>query len=207
MNNKYAVLQKLTESKVVAVIRGENAEEAIQLSKAAVEGGIQAIEITYTTPNATDVFHALEQSNALLGAGSVLDPETARHALLAGAQFIVSPHFNKEIAILCNRYSVPYLPGCMTINEMVKALEAGCDVLKLFPANNFEPSFIRSINGPLPNVQIMPTGGIHLGNMKEWIQAGAVAVGIGSDLNKAYRKGGYEAVVTLSQTYMQKSVE
>ncbi len=207
MNNKYTVLQKLTESKVVAVIRGENAEEAIQLSKAAVEGGIQAIEITYTTPNATDVFHALEQSNALLGAGSVLDPETARHALLAGAQFIVSPHFNKEISILCNRYSVPYLPGCMTINEMVKALEAGCDVLKLFPANNFEPSFIRSINGPLPNVQIMPTGGIHLGNMKEWIQAGAVAVGIGSDLNKAYRKGGYEAVVTLSQTYMQKSVE
>lgn len=207
MNNRYTVLQKLTESKVVAVIRGENAEEAIQLSKAAVEGGIQAIEITYTTPNATDVFHALEQSNALLGAGSVLDPETARHALLAGAQFIVSPHFNKEIAILCNRYSVPYLPGCMTINEMVKALEAGCDVLKLFPANNFEPSFIRSINGPLPNVQIMPTGGIHLGNMKEWIQAGAVAVGIGSDLNKAYRKGGYEAVVTLSQTYMQKSVE
>ncbi|CEH29178.1 ketohydroxyglutarate aldolase [Aneurinibacillus migulanus] len=207
MNNKYTVLQKLTESKVVAVIRGENAEEAIQLSKAAVEGGIQAIEITYTTPNATDVFHALEQSNALLGAGSVLDPETARHALLAGAQFIVSPHFNKEIAILCNRYSVPYLPGCMTINEMVKALESGCDVLKLFPANNFEPSFIRSINGPLPNVQIMPTGGIHLGNMKEWIQAGAVAVGIGSDLNKAYRKGGYEAVVTLSQTYMQKSVE
>ncbi len=200
-------MQKLTESKVVAVIRGENAEEAIQLSKAAVEGGIQAIEITYTTPNATDVFHALEQSNALLGAGSVLDPETARHALLAGAQFIVSPHFNKEIAILCNRYSVPYLPGCMTINEMVKALESGCDVLKLFPANNFEPSFIRSINGPLPNVQIMPTGGIHLGNMKEWIQAGAVAVGIGSDLNKAYRKGGYEAVVTLSQTYMQKSVE
>lgn len=200
-------MQKLTESKVVAVIRGENAEEAIQLSKAAVEGGIQAIEITYTTPNATDVFHTLEQSNALLGAGSVLDPETARHALLVGAQFIVSPHFNKEIAILCNRYSVPYLPGCMTINEMVKALESGCDVLKLFPANNFEPSFIRSINGPLPNIQIMPTGGIHLGNMKEWIQAGAVAVGIGSDLNKAYRNGGYEAVVTLSQTYMQKSVE
>lgn len=207
MNKKYEVLQKLTESKVVAVIRGENAEEAIQLSKAAVEGGIQAIEITYTIPNAGDVFRALEKSKALLGAGSVLDPETARNALLVGAQFIVSPHFNKEIASLCNRYSVPYLPGCMTVESMIEALEAGCDVLKLFPASNFEPSFIRSVNGPLPHVQIMPTGGIHLGNIKEWIQAGAVAVGIGSDLNKAYRNGGYEAVVTLSQTYMHKIAE
>ncbi|MED0673877.1 bifunctional 2-keto-4-hydroxyglutarate aldolase/2-keto-3-deoxy-6-phosphogluconate aldolase [Aneurinibacillus aneurinilyticus] len=207
MNKKYEVLQKLIESKVVAVIRGENAEEAIQLSKAAVEGGIQAIEITYTIPNAGDVFRALEKSKALLGAGSVLDPETARNALLVGAQFIVSPHFNKEIASLCNRYSVPYLPGCMTVESMIEALEAGCDVLKLFPASNFEPSFIRSVNGPLPHVQIMPTGGIHLGNIKEWIQAGAVAVGIGSDLNKAYRNGGYEAVVTLSQTYMHKIAE
>lgn len=207
MNKKYEILQKLIESKVVAVIRGENAEEAIQLSKAAVEGGIQAIEITYTIPNAGDVFRALEKSKALLGAGSVLDPETARNALLVGAQFIVSPHFNKEIASLCNRYSVPYLPGCMTVESMIEALEAGCDVLKLFPASNFEPSFIRSVNGPLPHVQIMPTGGIHLGNIKEWIQAGAVAVGIGSDLNKAYRNGGYEAVVTLSQTYMHKIAE
>jgi 2-dehydro-3-deoxyphosphogluconate aldolase/(4S)-4-hydroxy-2-oxoglutarate aldolase len=95
----------------------------------------------------------------------------------------------------------------MTIKEMVQALEAGCDVMKLFPANNFDASFIRSVNGPLPHVRIMPTGGIHLENMKDWLEAGAVAVGIGSDLNKAYRTGGFEAVVSLSQSYMRKSAE
>ncbi|MED1949417.1 bifunctional 2-keto-4-hydroxyglutarate aldolase/2-keto-3-deoxy-6-phosphogluconate aldolase [Brevibacillus centrosporus] len=207
MNKKYDVLQKLESAKVVAVIRGASAEEAIQLSKGAIEGGIQAIEVTYTTPNVAVVFQALEQSNALLGAGTVLDAETARHAMLSGAKFIVSPHFEREIATVCNRYGIPYLPGCMTIKEMVQALEAGCDVLKLFPANNFDASFIRSVNGPLPHVRIMPTGGIHLENMKDWLEAGAVAVGIGSDLNKAYRTGGFEAVVSLSQSYMRKSAE
>ncbi|TCP21285.1 2-dehydro-3-deoxyphosphogluconate aldolase/(4S)-4-hydroxy-2-oxoglutarate aldolase [Scopulibacillus darangshiensis] len=204
MNNKYEVLQTLTDAKIVAVIRGKHAEEAIQLSKAAAEGGIQAIEVTYTTPNAADIFRALEQTDVLLGAGSVLDPETARQAMLAGARFIVSPHFNQDIAILCNRYSVPYLPGCMTISDMVKALEAGCDVLKLFPASHFEPSFIRSIKGPLPNVNVMPTGGVNLDNVTEWLEAGAVAVGIASDLNKAYQKGGYQAVVNHSQSYVEK---
>lgn len=207
MNQKYQVLQALAESKVVAVIRGESAEEATALSRAAVEGGIRAIELTYTTPHVADVFRAVESENVLLGAGSVLDAETARHALLAGARFIVSPYFQEEVAVLCNRYGVPYLPGCMTIREMVRALEAGCDVLKLFPANSFEPSFIRSVNGPLPHVKVMPTGGIHLGNMKDWLDAGAVAVGIGSDLNKAYRSGGHAAVVALSQNYTRKSVE
>ncbi len=205
--SKHLVLSKIAETKVVAVIRGSDAEEAIMLSKAAIEGGIQAIELTYTTPQVQKVFEALQDVDALVGAGSVLDPETARHAILAGAKFIVSPHLNKEVATVCNRYSIPYLPGCMTIREMVTALEAGCDVLKLFPANNFEPSFIKSVQGPLPNVQIMPTGGINLDNMQDWITAGAFAVGIGSDLNKAYKAGGYEAAVELSKTYMLKSNE
>jgi len=201
---KYSVLAKIAETKVVAVIRGNNAEEAVILSKAAIEGGIQAIELTYTTPQVQKVFEDLQDEEALLGAGSVLDPETARHAILAGAKFIVSPHFNEEVATVCNRYSIPYMPGCMTIREMVKALESGCDVLKLFPANNFEPSFINSVKGPLPHVQIMPTGGINQDNMNDWLAAGAVAVGIGSDLNKAYKSGGYEAVVEVSKQYMSK---
>lgn len=205
--SKHTVLAKIEETKVVAVIRGSNAEEAIILSKAAIEGGIQAIELTYTTPQIQKVFEVLQDEEALLGAGSVLDPETARHAILAGAKFVVSPHFNEEVATVCNRYSTPYMPGCMTIREMVKALEFGCDVLKLFPANNFEPSFIKSVKGPLPHVQIMPTGGINLENMQDWIASGAVAVGIGSDLNKAYKAGGYEAAVELSKKYMQKSAE
>ncbi|MCQ6264648.1 bifunctional 2-keto-4-hydroxyglutarate aldolase/2-keto-3-deoxy-6-phosphogluconate aldolase [Fictibacillus sp. WQ 8-8] len=199
---KYSVFQKLMESQVVAVIRGKDSHEAVQVSKAAIEGGIRAIELTYTTPQVEEVFKELRQLNVLLGAGSVMDSETARHAILSGAQFIVSSHFVKEIAALCNRYSVPYLPGCMNIGDMAKALEAGCDVLKLFPANAFDPSFIRSVNGPLPNVRIMPTGGISLNNMNEWLNAGAVAVGVGSDLTKAYQKGGYAEAVSLSRKYI-----
>ena len=203
---KYAILNQLTEAKVVAVIRGGSAQEALEISNAAVEGGIRAIELTYTTPQIEETFRELQNTSALIGAGTVLDPETARHAILAGAKFIVSPHFNKEIAPICNRYGIPYLPGCMTIREMVEALEAGCEVLKLFPASGFQPSFIKSVNGPLPNVRIMPTGGISLENMNEWLKAGAVAVGIGSDLTKAYQNGGYQATVTLSKEYINKMI-
>jgi 2-dehydro-3-deoxyphosphogluconate aldolase / (4S)-4-hydroxy-2-oxoglutarate aldolase len=203
--SKFEIHAELAASKVVAVIRGGDAEEAIQLSKAAAEGGIRAIEVTYTTPQVQSVFEALRDENLLLGAGTVLDAETARHAILSGAKFVVSPHFNSEVARLCNRYGIPYLPGCMTIREMVEALEWGCDVLKLFPANGFEPSFIKSVNGPLPQVKIMPTGGINLSNMNEWLNAGAVAVGIGSDLNKAYKTGGYKAVVELCKEYSRTS--
>lgn len=203
--SKHAILAQLTETKVVAVIRGNSSEEAVQLTKAAVEGGIRAIELTYTTPQVQKAFEDLQDIDALLGAGTVLDPETARHAILNGAKFIVSPHFNEEVATVCNRYGIPYLPGCMTIREMVKALESGCDVLKLFPANNFNPSFINSVKGPLPHAQIMPTGGINAENMAEWLDAGAVAVGVGSDLNKAFKAGGYEAVVEASKKFMVAS--
>ncbi|MCZ2259544.1 bifunctional 2-keto-4-hydroxyglutarate aldolase/2-keto-3-deoxy-6-phosphogluconate aldolase [Sporosarcina sp. G11-34] len=202
--SKFETHAQIAASKVVAVIRGSNAEEAIQLSKAAAEGGIRAIELTYTTPQVQQVFEGLQHVDLLLGAGTVLDPETARHAILAGAKFVVSPQFNKEVAVICNRYGIPYFPGCMTIREMVEALELGCDVLKLFPANGFDPSFIKSVNGPLPQVKIMPTGGINLDNMNDWLDAGAVAVGIGSDLNKAYKSGGYDAVVELSKQYINK---
>lgn len=201
---KMEIYQQLLDSKVVAVIRGKDAEEAIAVAQAAVSGGLQAIELTYTTPNVAKVFEQLSDSVALVGAGTVLDAETARHALLHGAKFVVSPHFDAEIAVMCNRYNVPYLPGCMTIKEMVQATEAGCDILKLFPANGFEPSFIGSVNGPLPNVRIMPTGGINLNNMNAWLDAGAVAVGIGSDLTKTYRSSGEEAVVQLVKDYLGK---
>ncbi|MBY8914290.1 bifunctional 2-keto-4-hydroxyglutarate aldolase/2-keto-3-deoxy-6-phosphogluconate aldolase [Bacillus sp. YC2] len=204
---KYFVYQQLLEAKVVAVVRGQNSHEAIQVSKAAISGGINAIELTYTTPEVEDVFKELRHMDVLLGAGSVMDTETARHAILSGATFIVSSHFVKDIASLCNLYSVPYLPGCMSISDMASALEAGCDVMKLFPAITFDPSFIKSVNGPLPNVRLMPTGGISLNNMNDWLSAGAVAVGVGSELTKAYQKGGYEAAVSLSRDYVSKKSE
>ncbi|MBE5101808.1 bifunctional 2-keto-4-hydroxyglutarate aldolase/2-keto-3-deoxy-6-phosphogluconate aldolase [Priestia aryabhattai] len=202
--NKYSTINALTSTKVVAVIRGKDASEATELSKAAIEGGIKAIELTYTTPQIEDTFRSLKGLDVLLGAGSVLDSETARHAILNGAKFIISSHFVEDVAKLCNRYGIPYMPGCMSIREMASALELGCDILKLFPAGYFDPSFIKAVNGPLPNVKIMPTGGINLDNMEEWINAGAVAIGIGSDLNKAYQNRGYEAVVKLSEKYIEK---
>ena len=140
---KLEVLQKLSDAKIVAVIRGKDAEEATRISKASIQGGFKAIEVTYTTPEVENVLEKLRDEDVLVGAGTVLDAETARHALLHGARFIVSPHFNKEISEICHRYSVPYLPGCLTVSEIVQALEHGCDVVKLFPANNLTPSFLE----------------------------------------------------------------
>ncbi|MEJ8777717.1 bifunctional 2-keto-4-hydroxyglutarate aldolase/2-keto-3-deoxy-6-phosphogluconate aldolase [Pseudogracilibacillus sp. ICA-222130] len=201
---KYEVLQQLQQSKVVAVIRGNNQAEAVAISEAAIKGGFHAIEVTYTTPNASDVIKILNKENALVGAGTVLDAETARDALLHGAKFIVSPHFSEEISKVCNRYAVPYLPGCLTIKEMVTAYEYGCDVIKLFPANNFESSFIKAVNGPLPHVRIMPTGGIHVNNFTQWLDDGAFAVGIGSDLTKAFKEDGAQGVMEQCKKYLSK---
>ncbi|KQB91634.1 ketohydroxyglutarate aldolase [Geobacillus sp. PA-3] len=204
MNTKYETLTEIAETKVVAVIRGRSAKEAMEIAKAVADGGIQVIEMTYTTPNVRKVFEMLtKESNILLGAGTVLDAETARLAILEGAKFIVSPHLNRDIATVCNRYSIPYLPGCMTINEIVQALECGSDVIKLFPSSLFHPSIIRAINGPLPNVRVMPTGGVNLTNLKEWLGAGALAVGVGSDLTKAYDQGGCRSVIELSRKYVE----
>lgn len=201
---KSEIIQQIKQHKLVAVVRGTSAEEASAIINGAVQGGIRLIELTYTTPFVQDVFDAVRDIDAVIGAGTVLDGETARHAILHGAKFIVSPSFSPDIATLCNRYSIPYLPGCMTIGEMVQALESGCDLVKLFPANHFTPSFIKSVNGPLPNVEIMPTGGIDANNMRDWLDAGAVAVGIGSDLSKAYRQGGIDAVTEASRNYCGK---
>lgn len=195
------MIAKLQASKLVAVIRGNSAEEAQSIAEAAIKGGITHIELTYTTPFVGKAFEALHSTDATIGAGTVLDVQTARDAILHGAQFVVSPHFDSEIAKLCNRYNVLYMPGCMTVKEIVSALEYGCTIVKLFPANGFDPSFIKSIKGPIPQVDVMPTGGINLENMKDWIQAGAAAVGIGSDLTKAYRMNGAEGVTALAQDY------
>ncbi|MEC5424535.1 bifunctional 2-keto-4-hydroxyglutarate aldolase/2-keto-3-deoxy-6-phosphogluconate aldolase [Virgibacillus sp. C22-A2] len=200
---KSEVTNRINQSKIVAVIRGENAEEALAIANASSAGGIDIIELTYTTPSVDDVFKEMASSDAIVGAGTVLDEQTARNAIIHGAKFIVSPHFDSKIAKLCNRYSVLYMPGCMTIKEIVQALEYGCSIIKLFPANAFEPNFIKSIKGPLPNVEVMPTGGINRDNINDWIDAGAFSVGIGSDLTKAYRKNNAAGVTDLAKEYVK----
>ena len=184
--SKHKIINELIKLGIVAVVRGETIEEAKRVSKACIEGGVNAIEVTYTVPGATDVIKELakefKNDNLIIGAGTVLDSETARLAILAGAKYIVSPGFDLETAKLCNRYSIPYMPGCMTITEMIKALEAGCDIIKLFPGSAFGPDFVKAVKAPLPQANIMPTGGVSLENIDIWMKNGVVAVGVGGKL-------------------------
>ncbi|WP_110931851.1 bifunctional 4-hydroxy-2-oxoglutarate aldolase/2-dehydro-3-deoxy-phosphogluconate aldolase [Paenibacillus bouchesdurhonensis] len=204
---KIKVLQNITTLGVVAVIRGDDAESAYQMSKACIEGGLNNIEVTFTTPDADQVIKRLIQEygeKAVIGAGTVLDPITARIAILAGAEFVVSPSFDEETGKLCNLYSIPYMPGCMTLNEMKEALKVGVDVLKLFPGNNFDPGFIKAVKGPMPHVNIMPTGGVDLDNMEQWVRSGCVAVGIGGNLTAPAKEGRYDLITELAAKYVAK---
>ncbi|MCL1950017.1 MAG: bifunctional 4-hydroxy-2-oxoglutarate aldolase/2-dehydro-3-deoxy-phosphogluconate aldolase [Turicibacter sp.] len=207
---KFQVLKELTDSGVVAVIRAENEEQAIQISKACLAGGIKGIELTFTVPGAADVIKTLAEKfgeEMLIGAGTVLDSETARIAILAGANYIISPGFDAATAKLCNRYQVPYMPGCMTITEMVTAMEAGADIVKLFPGSAFGPDYVKAVKGPLPYANIMPTGGVNLNNIDQWIKAGCVAVGAGSDLTAPAKTGDYEGVTALAKQFVAKVKE
>ncbi|GFN35234.1 bifunctional 2-keto-4-hydroxyglutarate aldolase/2-keto-3-deoxy-6-phosphogluconate aldolase [Tepidimicrobium xylanilyticum] len=184
---KYQILTKIEEVGVVAVVRAKNGKEARKIALACMNGGISTIEIAFTVPQAHKVIEVLTEEfgdKLLVGAGTVLDSQTARIAILAGAKYIVSPSFDAETVKLCNRYQIPYMAGCMTITEMVKAMEAGTDVIKVFPGSVFGPSFISAIKGPLPQATLMPTGGINLDNVDQWIKNGCMAVGIGGNLTK-----------------------
>lgn len=208
---KEKVITKMTEAGLVAVVRASSAEEAIRISDACLEGGCPSIELTFTVPGAHKVIEALANKytngEMLLGAGTVLDSETARQAILCGANYVVSPGFNLEAAKLCNRYRVPYLPGCMTITEVLTAMEAGADIVKIFPADLFGPKIIKDIKGPLPHAKMMPTGGVDVDNVDQWIKAGAVAVGAGSSLTKGAKTGDYAAITATAKEFIKKIKE
>lgn len=184
---KEQVLSKIKEIGIVAVVRANTKEHAMEIVEKCVEGGVNAIELTFTTPEAHTVISELNKKygdKIILGAGTVLDSETARMAILSGAEFIVSPHFDENIVKLCNRYQKAVMCGIMTITEAVHAMEAGCDILKVFPGDVLGSKFIKAIKGPLPYAQLMPTGGVDINNVADWINVGAVAVGAGSCLTK-----------------------
>jgi 2-dehydro-3-deoxyphosphogluconate aldolase / (4S)-4-hydroxy-2-oxoglutarate aldolase len=209
---KLEVLKKIEDCGVVAVVRANSQEEAIRISEACVQGGITGIEVTFTVSGADSVIKELisiydENPNVVIGAGTVLDATTARIAILAGAQFIVSPEFDVQTAKLCNLYQIPYMPGCMTITEMKKALEFGTDIIKLFPGNAFGPDFVKAVKAPLPQVNIMPTGGVDLENVKDWISNGCIAVGVGGSLTAPAQTGNYEKITEYATQYVQKVQE
>lgn len=208
---KYQVLNKLTECGLVAVVRAKDETEAIKIADACLEGGCTGIELTFTVPGAHKVIEALankyNKGEMMLGAGTVLDSETARIAILSGANYIVSPGFNEASARLCGRYQVPYMPGCMTITEVITAMEAGADICKIFPADLYGPAIIKDIKGPLPQAKLMPTGGVDVSNVDKWIKAGAVCVGAGSSLTAGAKTGDYAAITATAKEFIAKIKE
>lgn len=203
---KYEVLKRIKNIGIVAVVRAENQEKAKHIAYACMDGGIDTIEIAFTVSGAHKVIDALASEfgdGLLIGAGTVLDSETARTAILAGAQYIVSPSFDLDTAKLCNRYQLPYMPGCMTLTEIVKAMEAGADVIKVFPGSVFGPSFIKAVKGPLPQANLMPTGGVNLDNVDQWIKNGCIAVGVGGGLTK----GSKEEITQTAKQFIAKIKE
>ena len=206
---KINTLRALKECGVVAVVRGNSKEVGVEISKACVKGGVKALEVTYTNKFANDIIKELSeiyegQDDVVIGAGTVLDAETARAAMLAGAKYIVSPAFDLETAKICNRYKVPYLPGIMTINEIIAAHEAGVDFVKLFPGSAFGQGYVKAIKGPLPYANIMVTGGVNIDNLDSWIKAGVEAVGIGGELNKLGEEGKFDEITAICEQYMAK---
>jgi 2-dehydro-3-deoxyphosphogluconate aldolase/(4S)-4-hydroxy-2-oxoglutarate aldolase len=206
--DKLEVLKRLTDCGVVAVVRAENADQALKIVDACIKAGIVGIEITFTVPGAVEIIRSLsakyKPEDILIGAGTVMDPETARAAILAGAHFVVSPCLNAETTKLCLRYQVASMAGAMTVKEAVECMEAGADIIKIFPGNLFGPAIIKSFLGPLPYAKMMPTGGVSAENAGEWIKAGAVAVGAGSDLTKGAKTGDYDAIVDVGRKMVQE---
>jgi 2-dehydro-3-deoxyphosphogluconate aldolase/(4S)-4-hydroxy-2-oxoglutarate aldolase len=205
---KLKVLGKIVDSGLVAVVRAESSEQAARIVEACAQGGVAAVEITFTVPGAANVIADLSRrftgDQILIGAGTVLDPETARAAILSGAQFVVSPSLNPETARLCNRYHVPYMPGAGSVREVVEAMECGADIVKIFPGETLGPAFVKAVRGPLPHASLMPTGGVSLENVGEWIQAGCVAVGVGGNLTAGAKKGDFQSITELSRQFITR---
>lgn len=209
--DKELVLTKITDVGVVAVVRAESGEKAKRIADACMEGGVPAIELTFTVPFAHKVIEELAKEysdgSMILGAGTVMDSETARIAILSGAQYIVSPYFDPETVRLCNRYRVPAMPGAMTIKEVVSAMEAGADVVKVFPGEAFGPKILKAIKGPVPQAKLMPTGGVDVNNVGEWIKAGACAIGAGGALTGGAKTGDYAAITATAKEFVRKVKE
>ncbi|MDD5017812.1 MAG: bifunctional 2-keto-4-hydroxyglutarate aldolase/2-keto-3-deoxy-6-phosphogluconate aldolase [Eubacteriales bacterium] len=198
---KSEVIQRITECGVVAVVRAENEEQAVKIAEACIKAGIVGIEITFTMPGAVNIIQKLcaeySEDEVIVGAGTVLDRETARTAILAGAKYVVSPCLDVDTVMLCNSYDIACMPGAMTVKEAVDGMKAGADIIKIFPGDLFGPKIIKAFKGPLPHMKMMPTGGVDVSNAGEWIKAGAVALGAGSSLTAGAKKGDYDSIVSI----------
>jgi len=209
MLSKTQAYQRLIEGGVVPIIRVESAEQALRVAEALKAGGVYSIEVTMTVPGALRVLEELAAAygdEIALGAGTVLDAETARACILAGAEFIVSPITDDRVIEVCKRYSKIVCPGALTPTEVVHAWERGADIVKIFPCDNVGgPAYIKALKGPLPQVEMMPTGGVTVDTAGEFIKAGATVVAAGSALVKGewVKEGNYEAITANAQRFIE----
>src|SRR6478736_3850535 len=205
---QYSPLQRVIDRTIVAVIRADSPDLLVDVAEALVAGGVEVMEVTFTVPRATRVLEKVADklgNRILLGAGTVLDTETARAAILAGAEFIVSPAVNVEVIELCRRYSKLVMPGALTPTEVVTAWQAGADIVKIFPSELTGPKYIKALKAPLPQIRMMPTGGVNLDTAEEFLKCGACALGIGGSLvePKAVAAGDLKRIESLAKQYVE----
>jgi len=210
MTKRLKTLQRIVDGGLVPVVRAESAEKALRLIDALLAGGVRAVEVTMTIPGAIGVIEELRgklSRDILLGCGTVLDAETARMAILAGAEFIVSPALDPETIRLCHTYDVPCIPGAMTPNEIIRAMQAGADIVKVFPAAQLGPAYIKAVKSALPQASLMPTGGVSLDNIADWIKAGCDAVGVGGEMTAGAKTGYYAKVTATAAEFVRRVAE
>jgi 2-dehydro-3-deoxyphosphogluconate aldolase/(4S)-4-hydroxy-2-oxoglutarate aldolase len=208
MERRQQIVNRIEQSGVVAVIRLQDPDRLRGVIDALGAGGVRALEVTMTVPRAIQLIEAIAPTlpdGFVIGAGTILDPETARAAILAGARFVVGPVFNRAVVDICHRYDTAVMPGCFTPTEILQAWEAGADVVKVFPATALGPSYFKDVRGPLPQVKLMPTGGVTLENAGAWIAAGAVAIGAGTAMveAKAVEAGDWAAITRRAAAFIE----
>jgi 2-dehydro-3-deoxyphosphogluconate aldolase/(4S)-4-hydroxy-2-oxoglutarate aldolase len=206
--SRHEDLSRVLGSGIVAVIRSTSSEQLVEVARALYEGGVDVLEVTFTVPRALEIIAAVRKAlgdKVLLGAGTVLDPETARAAFLAGAEFIVAPTVNLDVIRLGNRYDKLVMPGAFTPTEILTAWEAGAQVIKVFPADIGGPAYLKTLHGPLPQVRLLPTGGVNLNTIADFLKAGACAVGLGGALvePKAVQAGDMSRIKSLAAQYVE----
>src|SRR5438445_563815 len=206
--NKESQLRHVLDCGLVAVVRSPDSQQLVEVARALADGGVSVLEITMSVPNALEVLQRVRTSlgdRVLLGAGTVLDGETARAALLAGAEYIVAPTLNLDVIRLCQRYDRLVMPGAFTPTEILAAWEAGADIVKVFPAEVLGPAYFKALRGPLPQVRLMPTGGVDLTTAAAFLQAGACCLGIGGQLvePKAVAARDFDRIRDLARQYVQ----
>ena len=199
ITGRVSIVKAVEDCGVVAVIRMKDAARVAAVLEALANGGVKVLEITMTVPRAVDVIRSIAATigdDIVLGAGTVLDGETAGLVIDAGARFVVAPTFDPETIRVCHARDVPAMPGCFTPTEMLRAWQIGADIIKVFPATTLGPGYLKDVRAPLPQLRLMPTGGVTIENAGDWIRAGAVAVGIGSALvdSKAVAAGDYRRI-------------